>query len=165
MAGTTGLEPATSAVTVSLKPVTYRNAGQWMAPFGAKRHTEEPLLWPYCALNFDRKSARDLCRPAALVVVFRSAPLRRSGRGFGAENYKPTKTCPRGHNCAAFIDDHCKHLGRNNPGSLTRRMTRHSGSPCPEYGQGLRFLQVTPAEPKLSALRRRKPYSSNSSNN
>ena len=53
MAGTTGLEPATSAVTVSLKPVTYRNAGQWVAPFGANRHTEEPLLWPYRALDFD----------------------------------------------------------------------------------------------------------------
>jgi len=46
MAGTTGLEPATSAVTVSPKPVTYRNAGQWMAPLEAKRNTWEPLLWP-----------------------------------------------------------------------------------------------------------------------
>jgi hypothetical protein len=46
MAGTTGLEPATSAVTVSQNPVTYRNNGQWMAPFSAIRHTEEQLLWP-----------------------------------------------------------------------------------------------------------------------
>ena len=52
MAGTTGLEPATSAVTVSLKPVTYRNAGQWVAPIGPKRHTEESLLCPSCALKF-----------------------------------------------------------------------------------------------------------------
>jgi hypothetical protein len=52
VAGTTGLEPATSAVTVSLKPVTYRNAGQWVAPIGPKRHTEEPLLCPCCARKF-----------------------------------------------------------------------------------------------------------------
>ena len=52
MAGTTGLEPATSAVTVSLKPVTYRNAGQWVAPIGPKRYTEELLLCPCCALEF-----------------------------------------------------------------------------------------------------------------
>jgi hypothetical protein len=46
MAGTTGLEPATSAVTVSQNPITYRNNGQWMAPFSANRHTGEQLLWP-----------------------------------------------------------------------------------------------------------------------
>ncbi len=55
VAGTTGLEPATSAVTVSLKPVTYRNAGQWVAPIGPKRYTEEPLLCPCCALKFSLK--------------------------------------------------------------------------------------------------------------
>ena len=54
MAGTTGLEPATSAVTVSQNPVTYRNNGQWMAPFSADRNTEEQLLCPYRALDFDR---------------------------------------------------------------------------------------------------------------
>ena len=69
MAGTTGLEPATSAVTVSQNLVTYRNAGQWMAPIRPKRNTEEPLLWSYCALDFGPKSARDLCRPAALVAL------------------------------------------------------------------------------------------------
>jgi hypothetical protein len=67
MAGTTGLEPATSAVTVSLKPVTYRNNGQWMAPFSANRHTEEQLLWPYCVLDFDLIYPLDLCRSAAKV--------------------------------------------------------------------------------------------------
>lgn len=46
LAGTTGLEPGTSAVTVSLKPVTYSNAGQRVAPIGPKRNTKEPLLCP-----------------------------------------------------------------------------------------------------------------------
>jgi hypothetical protein len=40
------------AVTVSPKPVTYRNAGQWMAPLEAKRHIWEPLLLPYRAIVF-----------------------------------------------------------------------------------------------------------------
>jgi hypothetical protein len=70
MAGTTGLEPATSAVTVSQNPVTYRNNGQWMAPFSAIRHTKEQLSWPYCAHDFDLIYPLDLCRPAALVAFF-----------------------------------------------------------------------------------------------
>jgi len=53
MAGTTGLEPATSAVTVSPKPVTSRNNGQWMAPLEAKRNTRERLSWPYCVHKFN----------------------------------------------------------------------------------------------------------------
>ena len=56
MAGTTGLEPATSAVTVNQNPVTYRNNGQWMAPFSAIRHAEAQLLWPYRALDSGLKS-------------------------------------------------------------------------------------------------------------
>ena len=70
MAGTTGLEPATSAVTVSQNPVTCWNNKQRMAPIRAIRHTKEPLLCPYCVLIFDSKSPRDLCRPAALVAFF-----------------------------------------------------------------------------------------------
>jgi hypothetical protein len=71
MAGTTGLEPATSAVTVNRNPVTYSNNGQWMAPFSANRHTKEQLSWPYRALDFDLIYPQDLCRPAALVALFR----------------------------------------------------------------------------------------------
>jgi hypothetical protein len=51
MAGTTGLEPATSAVTASWKAVTYRNQGERMATFGALRHSEELLLDPYWTLD------------------------------------------------------------------------------------------------------------------
>ena len=70
MAGTTGLEPATSAVTVSLKPVTYRNAGQWVAPIGPKRYTEEPLLCPCCALKFPLKTLLTLQnRPETSAVL------------------------------------------------------------------------------------------------
>ena len=43
MAGTTGLEPATSAVTANQKPVTYWNQGERMAPFSALRNDWEPL--------------------------------------------------------------------------------------------------------------------------
>ena len=71
MAGTTGLEPATSAVTVSLKPVTYRNAGQWVAPFGANRHTEEPLLWPCCALDFGSFSKKSPPKRSETSAVLR----------------------------------------------------------------------------------------------
>ena len=49
MAGTTGLEPATSAVTVSVKLVTLSNQTARMAPFDALRHPWECLLCPYCA--------------------------------------------------------------------------------------------------------------------
>ena len=38
MAGTTGLEPATSAVTARRKVVTYWNQGERMAPFSALRN-------------------------------------------------------------------------------------------------------------------------------
>jgi hypothetical protein len=38
MAGTTGLEPATSAVTAERKLVTYWNQGERMAPFSALRN-------------------------------------------------------------------------------------------------------------------------------
>jgi hypothetical protein len=47
MAGTTGLEPATSAVTANWKSVTHWNQGERMAIFGALRHSEELLLDPY----------------------------------------------------------------------------------------------------------------------
>ena len=67
MAGTTGLEPATSAVTVSQISVTYRNYGQWVAPIDRKRHTKEQLLCPYCGLNSELNSDQDLCLPAASV--------------------------------------------------------------------------------------------------
>jgi hypothetical protein len=46
MAGTTGLEPATSAVTVNWKLVTHWNQGERMAIFGALRHPGELLLDP-----------------------------------------------------------------------------------------------------------------------
>jgi hypothetical protein len=52
MAGTTGLEPATSAVTVSQIHVTYRNYGQRVAPIVRKRHTKEPLVCPYCVQEY-----------------------------------------------------------------------------------------------------------------
>ena len=52
MAGTTGLEPATSAVTVSVKLVTLSNQTARMAPFDALRHPWERLLCPYCARDF-----------------------------------------------------------------------------------------------------------------
>jgi len=52
MAGTTGLEPATSAVTVSVKLVTLSNQTARMAPFDALRHPWERLLCPYCARSF-----------------------------------------------------------------------------------------------------------------
>ena len=47
MAGTTGLEPATSAVTAKRKVVTYRKQASRMAPFGAVRYDREPLSNPY----------------------------------------------------------------------------------------------------------------------
>ena len=53
MAGTTGLEPATSAVTAERKLVTYWNQGERMAPFSALRNPWKPLVCPY--------RARDLC--------------------------------------------------------------------------------------------------------
>jgi hypothetical protein len=71
VAGTTGLEPATSAVTVSLKPVTYRNNGQWVAPLDPKRNVEESILWPYCAHIVGPICYRDLCRPAASAFALK----------------------------------------------------------------------------------------------
>jgi hypothetical protein len=47
MAGTTGLEPATSAVTAKRKVVTYRKHASRMASFGAVRNDQEPLSNPY----------------------------------------------------------------------------------------------------------------------
>ena len=47
MAGTTGLEPATSAVTAKRKVVTYRKQASRMASFGAVRYDREPLSNPY----------------------------------------------------------------------------------------------------------------------
>src|SRR5579884_525750 len=49
MAGTTGLEPATSAVTVNRECVTYSNQEARMARFSSLRHPWERLLWTYCA--------------------------------------------------------------------------------------------------------------------
>jgi hypothetical protein len=46
MAGTTGLEPATSAVTVSQKPVTYWNQEARMATQSTLRNPWKPLLHP-----------------------------------------------------------------------------------------------------------------------
>jgi len=46
MAGTTGLEPATSAVTANRKPVTYRNQEARMARFSSLRYPWQPLLCP-----------------------------------------------------------------------------------------------------------------------
>jgi hypothetical protein len=42
-----------------------------MAPFGAYGNTKEQLVWPYRALDFDLIYPLDLCRPAALVALFR----------------------------------------------------------------------------------------------
>jgi hypothetical protein len=47
VAGTTGLEPATSAVTAKRKVVTYRKQASRMASFGAVRNDWEPLSNPY----------------------------------------------------------------------------------------------------------------------
>ena len=47
VAGTTGLEPATSAVTVNWKRVTYRNQEARMARFGSLRHPWQHLMYPY----------------------------------------------------------------------------------------------------------------------
>src|ERR1700678_923433 len=47
MAGTTGLEPATSAVTAKRKVVTYRKQASRMASFGAVRNDREPISNPY----------------------------------------------------------------------------------------------------------------------
>src|SRR5580692_7448565 len=47
MAGTTGLEPATSAVTAKRKVVTYRNKRHGWLLFGAVRCDREPLSNPY----------------------------------------------------------------------------------------------------------------------
>ena len=47
MAETTGLEPATSAVTAKRKVVTYRKQASRMASFGAVRYDREPLSNPY----------------------------------------------------------------------------------------------------------------------
>ena len=85
MAGTTGLEPATSAVTVSQIPVTYRNYGQWVAPIDRKRHTEEQLLCPYCAQisgcwNFAFSRQR-FCRFSANVQISGGFLLPQDGRG------------------------------------------------------------------------------------
>jgi hypothetical protein len=46
MAGTTGLEPATSAVTVSQKPVTYWNQEARMATQSTLRNPWQPLSHP-----------------------------------------------------------------------------------------------------------------------
>jgi len=59
MAGTTGLEPATSAVTAHGKVVTNRKQASRMAPFGAQRHGWEPLMCPYCTHVL---CPNDLCR-------------------------------------------------------------------------------------------------------
>ena len=68
MAGTTGLEPATSAVTVSVKLVTLSNQTARMAPFDALRHPWECLLCPYCAR----------------ALLGRPLPIRGRGLGFFA---------------------------------------------------------------------------------
>jgi hypothetical protein len=47
MAGTTGLEPATSAVTAKRKVVTYRKHASRMASFRAMRNDRELLSNPY----------------------------------------------------------------------------------------------------------------------
>jgi hypothetical protein len=76
-----------------------------MAPFGANRHTEEQLLWPYRVLDFDLFHPLDLCRPAALVALFQpflclvaaevrireSTPKRISG-----EIWAQLRPCPSG---------------------------------------------------------------------
>ena len=46
VAGTTGLEPATSAVTAKRKPVTIRNKTPRMAIFGANRDGQEQIIGP-----------------------------------------------------------------------------------------------------------------------
>ena len=64
MAGTTGLEPATSAVTAKRKVVTYRKQASRMASFGAVRNDREPLSNPY--------QTHDLCLAirAACLILF-----------------------------------------------------------------------------------------------
>ena len=62
MAGTTGLAPATSAVTAKRKVVTYRKQAARMASFGAVRNDREPLSNPYQTHDLCPVNLRlDLC--------------------------------------------------------------------------------------------------------
>ena len=83
MAGTTGLEPATSAVTVSVKLVTLSNQTARMAPFDALRYPWECLLCPYCA------------------HALKGRPLPTRGRGLG---FFRTSSAGRQRFAAPFCD-------------------------------------------------------------
>jgi hypothetical protein len=76
MAGTTGLEPATSAVTAKRKVVTYRKQASRMASFGAVRYDREPLSNPYQTYDL---CPVDLCPPSRIrweKTLARPSPLR-----------------------------------------------------------------------------------------
>jgi hypothetical protein len=73
MAGTTGLEPATSAVTENQRQVTHWNQGERMAPFSALRNGWQPLLHPYrthdlCPVNLCPGGAGIDLSPPALCL-------------------------------------------------------------------------------------------------
>ncbi len=76
MAGTTGLEPATSAVTANRKRVTYRNQEARMARFSSLRHPWQRLLDPYRPC--------DLC----LADLFPPATLRGASGRFGCDFWR-----------------------------------------------------------------------------
>jgi len=92
MAGTTGLEPATSAVTVSVKTVTLGIQTARMARFGALKNPGERLLCPYCAhALFGRPLP--ICGRGRWLFQ----PLPPDGRGFGVFG-KSANLCPRDSN-------------------------------------------------------------------
>ena len=84
MGGTTGLEPATSAVTAKRKVVTYRKQASRMASIGAVRNDREPLSNPY--------QTHDLC-PVNLCPNLR---FKKAGSRVCLRHCGPRSICP-GH--------------------------------------------------------------------
>ena len=90
MAGTTGLEPATSAVTVNRECVTYRNQEARMARFSSLRPPWERLLWTYCAHDLcpvdlcpiDAFTPPELSVMRGAILVYLSPVLMGFGIGF-----------------------------------------------------------------------------------
>jgi len=88
MAGTTGLEPATSAVTAKRNVVTYRKQASRMASFGAVRNDQEPLSNPYqthdlCSVNLCPNLCPNLClEPSKIKTGGQSWDVKLSERDY-----------------------------------------------------------------------------------
>src|SRR5450631_219163 len=97
MAGTTGLEPATSAATAKRKVVTYRKQASRMASFGAVRNDREPLSNPYQTHDL---CPVDLC-PALDLLAISIRPLPLFGRSHRFGNGAAISVRPRSQ-CGSF---------------------------------------------------------------